>query len=358
MIDNIKDLDNHKLDFHLEELLAWKNGLDTYPIHLDIGPSGGCVNRCVHCYLKWYGYKSDLLSKKVMDNIIEDGKELNLKSIFLAGSGEPLMNPYTPDFIVKANKNGVDMAMATNGLLLDETKSSKIMPYLNWIRFNVLAYSEEKFSMLHGCDKKNRDIVFDNIKKFIKIREELNSDTGTGIGTCILPEAINEIDQLIKFAKDSGLDYISIRPVSVNKKNEFVVNNKELYQKYSEQFESYVEKYSNNNFNVIIRKNLFLDSSIAKSIYKNCYGVNFINQIDANGDVIACGCFVGNKKYIFGNLNNEPYKKIFMSEQRKEVLRYVESIPDIEDCDDFCRCHNINKYLWRHKNPPRDVNFI
>ena len=52
MIDNIKDLDGHKLDYHPKELLQWKNGQNVYPIHL--GPAGGCVNRCVHCYLKWY----------------------------------------------------------------------------------------------------------------------------------------------------------------------------------------------------------------------------------------------------------------------------------------------------------------
>ena len=128
MTHSTRDLDSHKLDFHLEELLAWKNGEDVYPLHLDIGPSGYCMYNCMHCYLNWYGDNKNLLSREVLDNIIEDGKNLNLKSIFLAGSGEPLLNPYTPDFIIKSKKSGIDIAMATSALLLKEHISEKILP--------------------------------------------------------------------------------------------------------------------------------------------------------------------------------------------------------------------------------------
>jgi radical SAM protein with 4Fe4S-binding SPASM domain len=101
-----------------------------------------------------------------------------------------------------------------------------------------------------------------------------------------------------------------------------------------------------------------MDGANAKKMYDKCYGIHFINQIDANGGIYACGCFVGNDRYLFGNLNDGTYKSIMMSESRQDTIKKVENIPDKKNCDDFCRCHNINKYLWRHRNPPRDVNFI
>ncbi|MBW1783675.1 MAG: radical SAM protein [Deltaproteobacteria bacterium] len=358
MIDNYKDLDSHKLDFHLEEVLAWKRGETVFPIHLDVGPSGGCVYQCVHCYLKWYGHKPRFLSEEVMDNIIEDGVAHNLKSIFLAGSGEPLLNPYTPQFIVKAKEAGIDMAMATNGLLMKESVSEKVIPYLNWIRFNVLAYSKDTFSELHGTPPESRDKVFRNIRAFVRGRNRTGAHVGTGIGTCILPQATGELEDLIRFAKDAGVDYISLRPVSLNERNEFRVSNSALYHELSDRFADWEARYSDNGFRVLIRRNLFLDSCQAEKEYGQCYGIHFISQIDADGGIYACGCFVGDARYRFGNLNDQSYKEIMASPKRADVLNYVMPIPDPEYCDTSCRCHNINKYLWRHRHPPRDVNFI
>lgn len=358
-MQNVKDLDSHKLDLHPEEVSQWKQGHRISPIHLDVGPSGACNHRCVHCYVDWYGHKARNLTPEILENIVRDGKRLNVKSIFVAGSGEPLTNPHTPDFIKSAKRNGIDIALATNGVLLTGEIIRKVVPYLNWIRFNVLAFSQELFTELHRCAPKDRDIVMENIAETVREKKRRGSDIGVGIGVCVFENSAHEMEDLVKFARDVEVDYIAIRTVTTSNKGDFKVDTQKIYSEFGQMFTELEEKYSSDSFKVAVRHNSFRDAEIAEITgFEKCYGINFINQIDADGGIYTCGAFLGNDNYLLGSLHEQTYAEIMNSQRAKDAVKRTEELHDRHLCNSYCRCHNINKYLSRIKNPPRDVNFI
>ena len=57
-------------------------------------------------------------------------------------------------------------------------------------------------------------------------------------------------------------------------------------------------------------------------------------------------------------VENNSFKEIWESEKRKKSLLFVENELDIKDCRVNCRMDEINRYLWRLKNPHLHENFI
>ena len=346
-------MDGHKLFYHLEEVVKWQRGDLSFPLHLDVGPSRDCSNRCIHCYLKWYGRKKQFLAKEVFLKLMRDIGPLGVKSIFLAGSGEPLLNEHTPEAIVTAKQQGVDVSMATNGHFFTKEVAEKVIESLNWVRFSIQAASKDLYTKVHGTEEENWGRVFKNLETLIALKAKRNAEIAIGVLTCIIPENTSEIYELALRCRDLGVNYITFRPISQNIKNQYALNS--LFRLAKENLKK-AEALSNGSFQVITRYNLFNDEHCKE--YKKCYGISFISQIDADGGVYTCGSYLGIPHHCYGNLYEQSFEEIFRSDRTRQIINYVTNELDFKECDTLCRPHNINKFLWGLKHPPQHVNFI
>lgn len=346
-------MDGHKLLYHLDEVVKWQEGELLYPLHLDVGPSGDCSNRCIHCYLKWYGRKKQSLEKDVFLKLMRDIGPLGVKSIFIAGSGEPLLNQHTPEAIEIAKQHGVDVSVATNGHFFSKETAEKVIDSLSWVRFSIQAASKALYPKVHGTREENWEKVFKNLETLVALRSKRKAEVVIGVLTCLIPENISEVYELASKCKEIGVDYITIRPISQNIRNRYTLNS--LF-KGAEDTLKKSEALSNNHFKAIIRYNLFNDEQHKE--YKRCYGISFISQIDADGGVYTCGSYLGKKHHCYGNLYKQPFEDIWKSERTRRTINYIHNQLDFKECDTLCRPHNINKFLWSLKNPPEHVNFI
>ena len=50
-------IDSHKLHYHPDRVARWMEGANTYPIYMEISPSGTCNHRCVFCALDFMEYQ-------------------------------------------------------------------------------------------------------------------------------------------------------------------------------------------------------------------------------------------------------------------------------------------------------------
>jgi len=115
---------SHKLYWHLDRVNAWLDGKRITPIHIDVGLSKGCNIHCEYCYGTLQGNKynqgaEQYFPREALLNYMRSAGECGVRSMGFIGEGEPLLNPHIYDAIEEGTKAGIDIALATNGVLFD-----------------------------------------------------------------------------------------------------------------------------------------------------------------------------------------------------------------------------------------------
>jgi len=343
-------LEGHKLNYHLEELLKWKRGELFPPLLIEFGPVSGCLHHCVHCYVQEYIKKIEYIKDYTYLKFMTDAGDYGVKSIILSGCGEPLMHKMTPRAIEIGKEHGLDIGMFTNGVLINDKNIDRLLNNLTFIRLSINGFSKGTYMKVHRCPERDWNRIIENIKKLVTRREELNSNCTIGIYSLLLNENMYEIYNWIKQVRDLGVDYIIIKPPGVGlERNRFV----ELpnYDDIRDIF-PLLESLSTPEFKVQIRKDMFEsgEQGCIKN-YDKCYGLPFMCAVDADGEVYTCNWFFKNKNYSYGNLNKNSFKEIW------EGYKIESECFDMSKCG-LCRQNTINNFLYKLKNPPIHTNFI
>lgn len=348
-------LDGHKLLYHLDVVGRWLKGKDIVPIHAEISPTSACNQRCGFCYRDFDGHKTDFLSRDVFLNLIRSLAKVGVKSVLLAGDGEPLLNKVTTEAIILGEHLGLDMALNTNGVLLKEGIARKILPKLTWLRFSMMSANPKNYARIHGVPQGQLHQAVENIKKCVEIKRKKNLAVTLGIQQVLLKENALDVYREARLSKRIGVDYYVLKPFSKHPLNIYD-GGEDLHIKYKNALKK-AEGLSSDKFKVIIRWQTFSDKGIRD--YQRCLGIPFIVQIGADAGVYSCCPFFGDKRFLFGNLNQSSLEDILRSKKRREVIKYIAKKVDVrKECMTYCRHHQINKFLWKLVNPPRHINFI
>jgi len=81
-------------------------------------------------------------------------------------------------------------------------------------------------------------------------------------------------------------------------------------------------------------------------------------NIDAGGNVWGCSAYLGDERFLYGNIYENSFQEIWEGEKRAESLEWAEKELDTDQCRVNCRMDEINRYLWEMRHPPAHVNFI
>lgn len=348
-------LDGHKLLYHLEAVQKWQRGEDIVPIHVEISPTSLCNQRCRFCYRDFAGHKANMLSRGIFLSLMRSMAKVGVKSVLLAGDGEPMLNKATPEAIILGKRLRIDMALNTNGVLLNEDIARKVLPSLTWLRFSIMSCDPKHFTRIHGVPAEQLRQAIENIKKCVKIKKDMKLPVTLGIQQVLLSDNARDVYAEAKLAKSIGVDYYVLKPFSKHPKNIYDSND-DLHIKYKKELKK-AEGLATSRFKVIIRWKTFSDKGVRD--YDRCMGIPFIAQIGADGGIYSCCPFFGNPRFCFGNLNKHSFEKILKSRRRAIVIRdVVDNVNVRRECMTYCRHHQINKFLWQLSLAPQHVNFI
>ena len=342
--------------YHVPRVYRWLKGEDIYPIYIEVGLFGGCNLRCEFCAFDYLNYTPKALDKKHLKEFIKDAATCGVKSILYSGEGEPLLYKGIGEVISYTKKQGIDVALSTNGLLLDEGIAKDILFGLSWLRISINAGDANSYSKIHGADKSDFRKVCDNIQKAVRIRNKNKNKCVIGIQSLLLPQNYEDLPKLAKISKRLSVDYLVIKPYCehpLGQKNK----NYKLQQKKIKELEKKLAKYLTDNFAVIFRHKA-MEKNKEDKPYKKCLGLAFCAHISADGEVYPCNAFVGNKKYSYGNISKNRFKDIWLGKNRKKITKQIYTNWNIGKCRRVCRLDDINQYLWELKNPIPHINFI
>lgn len=350
-------IDDHKLMYHTKRVNDWMENKPIYPIYIDISPSGVCNHRCKFCCMDYMGYKHLFLDKNIFEKRITEMSKLGVKSVLFAGQGEPLLNKDVGDMIITTRKVGIDIALTTNGVLLNKEFIDKSLSSLSWIKISCAAGTKETHAKVHRTNVNDFDTIFSNLEYTIKVKKENGYKTVIGMQCILLPENADEIESLTERVKNVGLNYLMIKPYS---KSTFALNdlyhdvnyNKYLY------LSDKLKKFNDKNFYVAYRMDSMNNWDEKYRGYKECLSLPFATTIDASGGVYGCCAYLGNKNLYYGNIYKNTFEEIWNSKEREDALNWAHTKLDLTKCQINCRMDKVNKYLWDLKHPIEHVNFI
>lgn len=350
-------IDSHKLMYHVSRVGAWMGGRDVFPIYMEVSPSGACNHRCTFCALDFLEYQHRLLDAAILKERLTEMGRLGLKAIMYAGEGEPLLYPEIATILEHTADSGIDAALTTNGVLLSGERAERILPVAEWIKVSINAGTARTYAAIHRTKERDFETVLDNVAAAAALKRSRGYRCTLGMQMVLLPENRGEAEALARTARDAGADYLVIKPYSQHPSSRTIQYQDVRYEEDSALAER-LSEMNTESFQVIFRIRAAKKWDASSRPYKRCLALPFWSYLDAGGSVWGCSVYLGDERFLYGNINENTFQEIWEGPRRRESLRFVAEELDASRCRVNCRMDEINRYLLELKVPPAHVNFI
>jgi MoaA/NifB/PqqE/SkfB family radical SAM enzyme len=339
-------LDGHKLNWHKDRVEAWLRGERIAPITIDCSLTRRCTYRCVYCYGQLQANDEKRMTRDVIFRFLDDAAAIGVRAVSFVSDGESTCSPHLYDAILRGRANGLDMALGTNGYLLEEDRLDEILPALTYLRFNVSAGEPKRYAHIHGCSEKCFYTVCNAVKKCVEIKREKNLSVTIGLQMVLMPDFEDQIFPLTELGKKLGVDYLVIKHCSDDERGSLGVD----YSRYFDMVDilKRAESFSDEAYLVKAKWSKLLSGGKRK--YSQCYGPPFIMQFSGSGLVAPCGMLFNNryKRFHIGNIVDTSFKELWQSERYWEVINFIASkkFDAKKECGSLCLQHKVNEFLW------------
>jgi radical SAM protein with 4Fe4S-binding SPASM domain len=356
--------DGTKLLWHMDRVIDYYDKKKKIvPIHIDCGITKKCNMSCTYCYGKMQNMTGAVITEDaLLNNLIRSAAKIGVKSLGFIGDGEPTLNPACFEGLRLGKELGLDMAMSTNGILLETHEKMKItLESCTWMRFNISAYTADGYRNIHKSSK--RDDVFDNLRKLVKLQNKLGTKCDIGIQMVFDPASmLSEVIPLARFAVDAGVNYFVIKQCSLPDDGETGIKQFDLNMYTDEDVVDVLkqaEKMSTVNTQIIPKWNIM--GLKGDKPYERCLSVPLLSELSGDGGLYPCGHFFGGNRpeLEFGNVHNNTLEEIVNSDNYWKIIKYLETELEVGvDCKGACRQESTNIFIDNYVNKPSGINFI
>jgi MoaA/NifB/PqqE/SkfB family radical SAM enzyme len=235
---------------HPERLKLFLTGraLDIVPVTVQLWPSLSCDVRCPTCPYRLTDARdiadSDqnlhLMPFGLFRDLVASLKIAGVKSVFLTGGGEPLLNPNIVIMASELESLGLGWGLFTNGISLNEQLAERLLQARpGFFRVSMDAGSAPLYEKIYGAGSE----TFERVKANVILAGRAAAKLGYnwfGVGFAVMPNVSRvDIEQmrdlLIDLIErtDLGVNFASFRPRVVHHHNDEVV----VPQKWSGRYE-------------------------------------------------------------------------------------------------------------------------
>jgi len=322
---------------------------------------------CVHnCYGVYQNLTGEHIRPDVLVKLFNDAPLLGVKGIGAIGDGEPTLNPGLYDALDAGAKNGLKMAVSTNGLLLkDEGHLDNVIRNCTWMRFNLSAGTREGYKKIHGVDAFERLVAI--VRRAVQLKKERGYKCDIGLQAVFVPWLMNdEVVAEAELAVALGVDYLLIKqcslPVNNISVNEVSFNTEDSTHPDVVKALKTAESLAVPGTDITIKwVHMLMQQSMTKTghrDYDGCLAPPFLLQISGNGKIYPCGHLFGREKYLMGDLHTASFGEIITSDKYWEVIEQMKTFDVHNDCHGQCRHDKINEFLYEYIHPPLGIDFI
>lgn len=314
----------YKLLYHPDRVKTLLEGNIPKPITVEISPTSYCNHACTYCAFD-SARNTAQLEPAVFKKLIRQLSKMDVKSINISGTGEPLIYPNLIDFIKYAKiEERMSVGLITNGSLLNKN-GEELANLCSYIRISLDACTPETHKKIHGSDDFDR--IIENIKLIVGKKAQI------GVQFVFCEDNASEAIAMASFVKELGVDYLQYKPVVYYGKKEQLLKGAGFdYQN--------IIKQADDNFKVVVKIEEF-NEVIKGREYKNCNAVKLVGSVVENGDISICCHLKHNPDYIVGNINILDFNILWGSIRHQQVIDFI----DLNKCPPSCGRWGINIFL-------------
>lgn len=352
------NLDGTKLQYHIARVNDLLDGKRVAPITVDMALTKACTYKCIYCFAQLQKQECfKQMSIQQIKGLFDDFVTIDVKAVSLVSDGESTCHPDWAEAIVYGKSRGLDMALGTNGYLMNQNQLEMVLPSLTYLRFNISSASPANYCKYHGVGMKEYSAVIQNIVAAVHFKRAWKLGVTIGLQMVFMPEMIDDVLPLARLGRVLGVDYLVIKHCSDDEKNTLGLKyemNERIMLALTD-----AEKESSGKYQVKVKWSKILEARK----YKSCYGSPLMLQISGSGLIAPCGSFFNDKykKYWIGNLHDKQFIDIFHSRRYWEVMAMLrsESFDARKDCATNCLQEKVNIYLDQLINGGVEhVNFV
>lgn len=339
-----KDLLNSKKIFYTfaEKFESYTSGNNKFnPWSVEIHPTAKCNHRCIHCSYKERNEHRLSLDKAVMERLIDSLIAMKVKGVYFSGGGEPTIYPNLKYYIEKLYKNNVEVALLTNGSLIEKTGIVDIADMINYIAISVPSCDNETFTKITGVN--DLDEVL-SVPYKIKCKHGYNSPI-VGARIVVTNLIYKEVESILETMKEKQFDYALFKVVrdyedrglGLDKEAENYLKNTIARLKKENKLDS---KYTNLEYIFDFKK----ETKFKDICHVNNMGL--IGNINTDGKVYPNIVEIDDSEFCIGDLNKNDFDEIWNSKQHGAVKEKSNCKWKNKQCKN-CRAMNYNQIMDR-----------
>lgn len=344
----IERLSFEKLFYFPEYLDKLVNAEEACPVHLQLGTVNYCNHDCTFCYAARSMFDAQEIPRTRIDverlmEIIDEMRELGLRSATLIGSGEPTLHPHVDEIITGLHDRGLDVGMFTNGSCLTDKTARAIVDHMTFVRFSMTGASRAVHDVVHANGDFERVVA--NIEKLVRLR--VGAFPTLGSQFVLASYSAPDVVEGARLAKSLGLDYYEIKPcyVAPDKPNQL---ENTLAGDEARELMLEAKTFEDENFKVYAKVDQMQGVFAARDDrrrfhyrpYDDCPGHKTNAVLEADFNIYFCS----NHKtddFCLGNLRGQSFKEVWQGERRREIIRTL----DVHQCEPHCRMDPVNKIV-------------
>ncbi|MHA2282172.1 MAG: SPASM domain-containing protein [Promethearchaeota archaeon] len=319
---------------NLEEIQR-KEIINSMPVRVTLDTNKNCNLLCKFCGFSTKGKNAekDRMKLELLDKI---SKELFCTACEIVPTtcGEPLLYEHFDELLQFIGNYFCRIGLYTNGKLLDEGKSRKIIPFINDLKVSFDASSKSTYEALRL--NSDFDTVLQNIETFNRLRNNIKYLIPPTITLhfTLMKSNIEELTSAVILSSSIGINRIATSHVYMFKpeqKDESLIYNqslsdKKLAEAYDLSVKQKIDVFFPRPFKGCNKGTVFLfKANTCSYLYKETW-------ISSNGDVHPC--FIPDSP-VMGNVYEQTFKEIWNGSNYRDMRRTVNSQNPA-----FFRCKN------------------
>lgn len=269
-----------------------------FPLSINIEITDVCNAKdyCIMCSKHFIETKNKFMPFETVKTILKEARNNGCYAVNLNGAGEPITHPNVIEIVKYAKSLGfLDIMFHTNATLLTEDKSRDLIE-AGLTRLIVSADSHIPSIYKEIRPSFNFEKVYNNVKKFIEIRESLGKDEPiVRLTMVVMKNNVQTIPESIKFW--NFVDYITINDCM-----------------YFDNFKAF--DFNKEKINTEAKKNNLIYS--CAPLYQQL-------SITINLEIISCSSIYAKNNKILGYYPKNSLKDVWEGKDLKELREFHEN---------------------------------
>ena len=289
------------------------------PVMVDLHPTLACQLKCYFCisanpHIAGMEHDNFARSKQIdwldLVRVIDELKNLGVRSIQLTGGGEPTLYPEFSKLLKELQP--IKVGLMTNGVVLGEY-AEEVVKYCDWVRVSLDAVGSEMFRQIKGVDYYQQ--VMDGIRKVGEVRGRWGNRPRFGVSYVLTNESIRGIPDVVSELQDCAIDYIQFKDVI------------ERGRTFNQAFEERIQKGLVEAREIAGNREIFYtrhrdgarEGAEGAGHIPVCDATDYVAVIGADSEVYGC-CHLEYQDFAsYGNIKERSFEEVWMNRPRVNI---------------------------------------